>query len=213
MRLKFAILVLAIGFLLGICAFSFRLGILSNSHQFNIGGLAASEDTLEVGDVWEQSDFTWVVRVTNETSRTIMLQDVLTSCSCSSVEPRSMAIPGRAQVELRVMIDLAKAADPSSKAHSRPFAVTVIPVIDEGPAPIAGWTITGRVRRPFQFEPPFVDFGELGNDKPFRQATVHVVPSPELVDIQADCADHNWKCLLTPSPGAASGPCQLITSA
>lgn len=177
--------------------------------RFSIGGLAASEDTLEVGDVWEQSDFSWVVRVTNETSRTIMLRDVLTSCNCSSVEPRSMAIPARAQVELRVKIDLAKAANPSSEPHSRPFAVNLIPVIDEGRAPVAGWTIIGQVRRPFQFEPLFVDFGELGNDKPFREATVHVVSSPELVDIQADCADHNWKCLLMPPPSVASGPCQL----
>jgi hypothetical protein len=209
MRLRFAIRVLAIGFLISICAVSFRLGILSNSRRFNIGGLAASEDALEVGDVWEQSDFTRVVRVTNETSRTIMLKDVLTSCSCASIEPRSLAIPGRAQGELRVLLDLAKAVDPSSKAHSRPFAVTLIPVIDEGPAPTAGWTIRGWARRPFQFEPPFVDFGEFGNDKPFSQATVHVVPSPELVDIQADCPDLNWKCMLTPFPAAASGPCQL----
>ncbi len=143
-------------------------------------GLVVSASDLDLGEVWETTEFVHNVSIHNRSGTEKKIEDFSTSCLCTEVEPRTVAIPPGGTVTVHVRIDPNHNRSPDEADLAvRPFAVEVTPILDTSLPQQPGWTIHGRFKSRVTFNALSVHFGEevvQGSPAPTRRvaATVHV---------------------------------------
>jgi hypothetical protein len=179
------------------------------------GGLEPATDSLQFGEVWEDTQFLWTVPITNRRAQDIEIERFVTSCTCSQVEPRTLVIPAGQTREIRLTLDLISKRSQEAPWPVSDFEMSISPRVkgDEGGLSPIWWTIRGRVRSAIRFDTPFADVGrksELGQPLPPAQMAVKVLPtvrsltatssSPQFgvgVRRSPDVSDH-WEVVVTP---------------
>jgi hypothetical protein len=142
------------------------------------GGLVVAPGCLDFGPAWETSQFHWVLPIENRHRTDVEIEDFVTSCTCSKVEPRSLSIPAGQTREVSLTINLtAGPKGNESKAGEWAFTVGIRPKIrGENPSAIReAWTLRGTVRKLLSLDQPLVDFGrqsELALPLPMRRIRV-----------------------------------------
>jgi hypothetical protein len=142
--------------------------------NIEIGGLVVATADLDLGDVWEDRAFSVALPVMNRTAEPIHVLDFTTSCSCTSVEPRSLDIPAGERRDVRLTIDLTRRGPAEMGAPERTFQVEANPVIRGTPVARSGWPLHGVVHSRVTFDPLFLHFGASAvSDQPPPTRTVH----------------------------------------
>lgn len=185
---------LSLTFLVVSCIAAYRIGIISKHAGDASRGLSVEEAYLDFGEVWEVKDFSWTLPIRNNSKEDVHVSKFASSCSCLSIEPHALVIPGAQTAPVRLLLDLTKAAkaagEPANRADfaAADFSVQVTPRIADSPARPLIWTIRGRVRKAFSFSEPHLDFGEsLVRGHPFLPKTIRVTAHMPLADLRANC--------------------------
>lgn len=137
--------------------------------EVGIEGLFIPPDRLDFGRVWESSEFSWVLPVENCQQRDVLIDEFITSCTCTNVEPRSVLVPSGQTREVRLALDLTQGPPSTPAAHSEhAFEVAIGPKVRDGKSPAAGdrWVVRGTVRPLLHLERPAVHFGDLSELTP-----------------------------------------------
>jgi hypothetical protein len=129
----------------------------STESHLSDSGLVVAPDTLNFGEVWEDSKFTWGLPILNPSQYDAQVEEFRTSCTCSSAEPRSLTIPAGETRVLKLTLDLTAARSKVPDAEWRAFQVTIWPRLQDGFR--KGWTLTGRVHTAIRIDQPVLDFG------------------------------------------------------
>lgn len=134
-------------------------------------------DSLDFGEVWEQSRYPWTLPIRNTGEHPVVIDEFLLSCGGVRVEPPTLSIsPGETR-EGSIVLDLTAARAARESRGWSVFAVTVAPKV-RGPdaAKVAArWKVQGRVRAAVEIDRSAVDFGaasDLGQPLPAAVAIV-----------------------------------------
>lgn len=124
--------------------------------------MVVPEDRLHFGEVWEDKKFVWELPIENRQEHEVTVKDFVTTCTCTTVEPRSLTIPAGESRALHLTLDLTAERSKLPESEWRDFEVWVRPVLDKSNQRQAGedvWKVRGRVRTAIRFEQTVLDFG------------------------------------------------------
>lgn len=128
--------------------------------------LLSLEGKLDFGEAWSQKSFPWTLLVRNVSNQAVRVTDIRTSCNCTSVEPKSFAIPSAGTAAIHLSLDLTSA--PHKLTHSEfatPFSVTLLPVISEAETQTT-WQLRGTVRRALIADPEVLELRFAADSAP-----------------------------------------------
>ncbi len=175
------------------CAAAYQLGsktkeaVPSAPREYEIDGLVVAASSLDLGEVWEDKDFIWVLPIQNRTDRIIKISDFSLSCGCMEAAEKSLTIPAHATERLTLKLDLNRRAGYEIGRATRPFVGEVTPIRTGSTRRerVRPWQLHGTVRSRVTLNYSALDFGELTapGQKPVTRhvmATAHV-PTPRLV--------------------------------
>ena len=151
--------------------------------------VALGETPFDFGDVWQTPRLERVVTLRNPTSESLWISGFDRSCSCTSVEPSSLAIPARGEAAVRLVIDLRKAVGEDGR-----FDLRVTPSSDDPTLTFGPLTFVGTARRhPLSASPPELFFEGHGPsiEEPIEGQSTRVTSDVPLrsLDVQCDPAD------------------------
>lgn len=168
------------------CVAAYWLASASTRLLSTESALTVSPHHLDLGDVWEHPNLTWLLPIQNSSTSDIEITGFTSSCNCTDLTPPSLTVPARQTVDVRLTIDLTKRPHPD--LDQWPFDVELVPQLRAGLPNHKGWTIRGRVSRAFKFSPPSLDFEEnLVRGKPLQSRTVDVECLEKVEDFTAAC--------------------------
>jgi len=147
--------------------------------EFECQGLTIAASDLDLGDVWETSEFIHDMTIRNPSGSEKQIGDFATSCLCTAVEPRSAVIPAGGTAIVHVHIDPTHRSPDQASLAVRPVGVEITPMLSTSQPHEAGWQIHGVFRSRVTLNVLSLHFGETvvqGLPSPMRKATatVHV---------------------------------------
>ena len=125
-----------------------------------IDGLAVENAALDLGEIWEQTEYVHELVIRNQNPVTEEIQDILPSCGCLSVEPRTLNIPSGGTATVRLKIDLASRKPGEIGLANRPFVVEIWPIRKRSPERREGWQVHGIIRSRVTLDILALDFGD-----------------------------------------------------
>lgn len=144
-----------------------------------IGGLAVKQRDLDLGTVWENDHLHYQLPIENRTGSDIRVVDIISSCWCLDVKPRSLVISARKTNLVDITLDLTHRVPGEIGLAERNFTVEIKPVFQSGMPRERGWTLHGIVKSRITLDTLSVDFREVpvrGETPAARKvlATVHI---------------------------------------
>ncbi len=166
------------------------LGCNSQSTRTVPPSLEPVAGSLHFGEAWEQSGFRWQVRLRNQSSQTVTVQDVQTSCKCIAATPQAFVVEPGQTATVDVTLDLRQGSDEdlpvSEPRELSEFSAVLRPkYATGGAAPGDTWRITGHVRRSFYGVPSVVDFGDISQSENVS-FMIKAADGVSLVDVRCD---------------------------
>jgi len=190
--------------------------------EYECDGLTVSAADLDLGEVWNISEFIRDLAIRNKTGADKKIEDFATSCFCTAVEPRRLTIPAGGAATVHVRIDPNHRSPDEANLAARPFAVEIKPIQDVSLPHRAGWTMHGLFKSRVTLNVLTVHFGQdvaQGAPPPTRTvlATVHMPfqrlaarlepPSIGTVDVGRDAVKPDRaEIRITPSNTLPTGP-------
>ncbi len=115
--------------------------------------------------------------MTNPGTGEVDIEDFSSSCTCSSISPRSLVIPSGQTRTIRLTIDLTGHAPQYQDNSVHEFEVSLAPRIKTGsPRSSEVWAVRGRVRTVIQVKPSVVDLGRYSElAQPLPAGSVEVM--------------------------------------
>jgi hypothetical protein len=222
--------VLVVGVMVLSCLGAYWIGSgIGNSDRANtetdpiqlIAGLAVDRSLLNIGEVWEESDFDYELPIQNRTSVDVTILDFSVSCGCLKVEPRSLAIsPGMTEV-VRIKLDLTARSHGEIGLARRSLGIEITPILKSGWPRGSGWKLQGVIKSRITLDMLSLHFGEtiVDGQPPIPRkviATVHVptmgleaIVGTKSVDVQVSRRTQDpdqFEVVVTPQPSLAPGP-------
>ena len=151
--------------------------------------LFVDEQTLDFGEIWESSDFTWEFPVKNVSQRTIEVAEFDLSCACMKVEPPSFTLaPGEVR-NCRARLKVVGSPGSARSLEARPFETSITPrVVGETGIGQASWIVHGVVRPVALLKPSSLYFDQLSSgDTIPRSEVVKVTTANPVTTWSARC--------------------------
>lgn len=131
--------------------------ISSSGPDFRHSVLSVPPDMLDFGEAWVQPDFAWTLPVTNTSSHPVEVAKIVTSCSCTSVEPEAFVVDVGETVPVHLTLDLRKQA-PEGGEPMRRFEVTIAAVVADSDSRIE-WSLSGVTKSRIEVTPGSIALG------------------------------------------------------
>jgi hypothetical protein len=144
--------------------------------------LVVDPSSLAFGTVWESEQFDWAILIRNISPFPVEVTRILTSCHCTTVSDAAFEIPSGGTHRVPLKLDLTRGSGDSAE---RSFAVNImVYVSDERSRPFI-WTLKGRVRDSYDFQPSSVNLGDVlvTPEMPTEQRFV-IRPGVPLADLE-----------------------------
>lgn len=158
-------------------------GLLAAGYQFGdrqivraaTGPIWVSPEHLDLGRIPVQESLDWEFPIHNSTDSEIRIANLRASCSCTTIEPRSLRLApkSRGVVRMKIALPLAISGSRPNSEGERAFRILVIPQIAELPD-FKGWEFRGLAYKPYRCDPEVLDFGTViaGRASPEHLVTV-----------------------------------------
>jgi hypothetical protein len=134
------------------------------SVQGRVADLYISPAKLDFGSVWESSSSQWVLPIENRGEEDVEIEDLVATCGCTNIEPRSVTVPAHQSREVRVTVDLTQGGQQKADSiTARAFEVQLRPKLQTGMTLREGdrWGLRGTVRPLLRIQPTAVDLGDV----------------------------------------------------
>jgi hypothetical protein len=147
--------------------------------EYESEGLVVSAADLDLGEVWEVTEFVQDLPIHNRSRSERKIEDFAASCLCTAVEPRVVVIPPGGTAVVHVHIDPNHRSPDEAMRAVRPFAVEITPIQNTSLPHPPGWRIHGQFKSRVTLGVLTVHFGQevvQGEPAPTRivAAAVHV---------------------------------------
>lgn len=150
-------------------------------------GLSVPESCLSLGDVWEDSSFRVILPISNSSRSPIRIDEVATSCTCTSVTPRAFTLQPQETQQVEVTIDLTGTVGQRACTKS-PFSVKIMPHIADSNSEPLVWTVHGTVWCALNLSMRSIDLGNnLVQGSSFPVTTIPATATETLAHLGAEC--------------------------
>jgi hypothetical protein len=164
-----------IAFLIFACAAAYSVGVFFHQIAPPNEGLTIPDSYLDFGDVWEDPGFRWKLLLENPTEKNIQISRFESSCTCLSIQPKSIVISPGERAFVEMTLDLAFKHAEEADLPIRDFTVRIIPYVRGGLPNLQGWVVRGRVRSPIKMSPRSIYFWqELADGGPIAPKRVTI---------------------------------------
>lgn len=189
------------------------LGGAAKNTSLSAGTLVVDDRDLDIGAVWTQQALCRSLPIRNPTSEDNRVLEFGSSCSCLSVEPKSLLVPAGGTVTVLVTIDLTPKTTSEANSFARDFRMTLVPRIQNSQLLAGGWTIHGYVRSPITPSTQLIHFGDgLILGKPFPSQVIELTAHVPLGRLHADCPSSFATATVFPQKGSQSTKYRLTIS-
>ena len=131
--------------LLLICCAAFAIGYRKTSVAN--GGLVVESRSLDFGSAWDGTHRAMKFSIKNPTSLPISVINMVTSCSCTSVRPRTFIVEAGASQVVEAELDLRAWRNDKQNGDKTVFQASIIPQIENSSTRPTPWIITGEIKR------------------------------------------------------------------
>lgn len=121
--------------------------VLLSRTQVSRVKLSVASESLDLGDLWVHDEHEFVLPIRNLTSRSLKIDDFVTSCSCTRGDSESIAIAAHGTAQATFLMRFDEAASEFPIQQYVPFEHLVRPVINSDPMIADEWNVHGRKRR------------------------------------------------------------------
>lgn len=170
--------------------FGFWFGWTRIARTANNQGLIIPDEALDVGELWVQDGFEWLLPLHNTTQEELKVVAVDVSCSCALVEPQALIIRAGGTAQKRMTLDLTGVKSYGDGAGPHPFEVEIVVRFERNRLVLTdGWTLRGRVRHALSV-PSAIQFGgaeRLIDKSSFPSKSVRVLAYRPLQQLRAEC--------------------------
>lgn len=125
-----------------------------------IKGLAVKQRDLDLGTVWEDDNLHYQLPIENRTGSDIRVKELIPSCWCLDVKPRSLVIPAGKTYQVDITLDLTHRVPGEIGLAEREFTVEITPVFESGMPRVRGWALHGVSKSRMTLDILSVDFRE-----------------------------------------------------
>lgn len=148
--------------------------------------LAIADENLNIGDVWETTDFCWTLPIENQTVEDVRISGFEASCDCvRSIEPKSLIVPAKRTRDVTLVLDLTRRSRPS-QGDPDEFGLGVAAAIDGRQPTRALWVLRGRARPFYAIVPASVHLGDMTRGRPFPSQTAVVKTETAVETLELD---------------------------
>jgi hypothetical protein len=161
------------------CAAAFWVGTYRSS-RLNNSTLVIDDQSLDLGDVWEDDKYQCAVPITNVGDKDVVIADFFSSCTCLSIQPRRMSLAAHASAQLTLSLKL---TTPSKDPGPKPVLIRLAPLLEGEPAALAGWTIRARVHKAISLDTNRINYGEVRYDCPMPTAQTRATCLTKIADL------------------------------
>jgi hypothetical protein len=154
--------ILALGFA-GIAAYW-----VATAPQRAAPNLIVGDRHLDVGDVWETTDFIRTIPIYNRSREDVNIRRFEGACDCiRSVEPNSLTVPSKRTAAVQLELDLTRRPR-SGQERSDELRLAIAAVVGEDDLRRVVWVLRGRARPFYKIVPGAIHLGNLTRGQPFR---------------------------------------------
>ncbi len=156
---------------------------------------------LQLKDLWYQDQVHFKFTIHNSSEKEIKIRDFRTSCSCTSVEPKSVTIPAHASQVVDCLWKPTNSSISQIDRFSGSFSAQILPICEdrEGHALAnRGWSFSGRVHQQLKLSTARITFenGALTAGEQFPEKLIEVTLSPWVTQITATFDESIIRCHL-----------------
>jgi len=149
-----------------------------------------TEQTLDLGILWEQEDYLFHLAIHNPTDRVVRIVQFSSSCSCSSIEPHAFVLEPRSAQTVTVTLNLTQ----RTRSTSRPadFSMELVPLTSDAKR-FGRWLVRASVKSPIGHELSTVEMGTRTDRDPptVKEQTLDL--APEVADLELRSTDPRIK--------------------
>ncbi|MCI0380494.1 MAG: hypothetical protein L0215_23150 [Gemmataceae bacterium] len=112
-------------------------------------GLFVAPECLDIGTVWETSQFKWVLPIDNRSTKDVQIKGFWSSCVCADITQRSLQIPAHEKRDLELLIDLTPKLATEAQGDIHELRVSIHPEIETASGRrivLKDWQVFGKVR-------------------------------------------------------------------
>ena len=177
--------------------------------------LVIPADHLNFGTTYAQTSFPLDLPITNVSGEDVTIDDIKTSCTCTTLYPRTMTIRPGVTKEIHVVLDLTPNSPTEAQKTIRRFSATLLPIVMGYEYGEIGWEVQGAISNALSIEPSSVFYGEsvLVKDSPIPTKSVRLTTKKPLSSVELYCDDsfgtasvihandekREWEIQVTPS--------------
>ncbi len=147
--------------------------------------LNLAPQSLEMGNVWETHAHVHRMTIENVSDAAVSISSFALSCSCTTIEPKSLDIPAREKRVITATVDLTPKNAKDQDAESFPFSFSITPILVGSSARQDSWVVKGSVRPVLRCDPPKAYLGVVSTladaVTPFAVNVSSKVPLKEIV--------------------------------
>lgn len=163
-------------------------------------GLSIPPEQLDLGEVPARSDFRWKLSFFNSSDREIQVEQLLASCRCTAVEPRSFAVPPGRFTEVVVTLNLLGQVTLTSP-DPEPFHADIVALVSSTIGQPEPWRMSATVVKPLVLSVAEVHFGPVAPDRAEEASKkVHIWSGERLRTVKVETGSDVLACtVLAPS--------------
>ena len=138
-----------VGLFVAASSFSYLAELPSNAisvpHALRLAPLDVKRERLNFGKVTAQSRFLWTIPITNRSSDIVRIEDIKSSCHCTSIEPRSFSLAPGDTGEITLTLDLRAGSLNEAEMLTRPFTIELLPIVEGFEEGDMIWHVNGDI--------------------------------------------------------------------
>jgi hypothetical protein len=166
--------------------------------RVTVEGLSVDAAPLDLGDVWEEDAYVHTISIRNDNPNPVEVTRFFVSCGCAGVEPQTVSLAPGETADVRLKLDLARRTLNEVGRASRPFTVSLGPLLKSSGTmmPGGGWELRAVIKSRVTLDKLSLHFGDepIQNASPLTRkvrATVHLPGS----SLRVSAADNlvSWK--------------------
>ncbi len=163
-----------------------------------VEGLSVDPAALDLGEVWEEGAYLHTLSIRNDNPNPVEVARFFVSCGCAGVEPQTVSLAPGETADVHLKLDLARRTLNDLGRASRPFAVSLGPLLksSEAMAPSGGWELRAVIKSRVTLDKLSLHFG----DEPIQSALpltrkVHATVHLPRSSLRVSAADNavSWK--------------------
>jgi hypothetical protein len=168
--------------------------------QVELESLVVQAKDLNFGEVWEDSQFKWILHVNNPTAKDVQIDRFFSSCSCLNGVPKSLLIPAGQCRDVELTVDLTEKPSEKPLGERWAFQFSILPTLKTGEGKMVRgteWVVSGHLRKVVRCDKLAVQFGKHSDrSQPIPPQHINISTVAPVIALEAACSSPDFELVV-----------------